>query len=219
MTELYAAVGTFLITHLFPAIPALRNGVINTLGRRVYFALFSIISIAATVWVFVAYVNAPYVEVWAYHPAARWAVLITMPIACLLIVIGLSSPNPFSLSLNTKPFDPSAPGITARLRHPVIIGLGLWSAVHMIPNGDAASLTLFGLLTLLCASGPRTLERRRRLAMGDDAWLALNAAVHRPPVTKTLAEIGMIRVLGGLGLYAALLALHEPVIGISPLAG
>jgi uncharacterized membrane protein len=217
--DLYTAVGTFLITHLFPAIPALRNGAINRFGRRIYFSIFSIISVAVTVWVFIAYLNAPYVEVWSYHPWSRWAVLITMPFACILVVAGLSSPNPFSLSLNTKSFDPTRPGITALVRHPVILGLGLWSFVHMIPNGDAASLVLFGLLTLLSASGPRTLERRRQAAMGPDAWQALNAKIHPPTKIKALAEIGGVKILAGLILYVVLLFLHGPVIGISPLNG
>jgi len=219
MVELYAAVGLFLLFHLLPAIRPLRTAAIGRVGRPAYFTIFSAISIAATVWLFVAYMDAPYVEVWAYQPWTRWTALLIMPVSCLLIVIGVTSPNPFSLTLNTKTFDLARPGIISLTRHPAIWGLGLWSAVHMLPNGDAASLTMFGLLTLLSVSGPRTLERRRQAAMGAEAWRQLNTQMLRPTLAEVLAQIGLLKILGGLALYALLLYLHEPVIGVSPLAG
>ena len=219
MNELYAAVGLFLATHLLPAIQPLRTAIIARFGRPIYFSAFSGVSIAVTIWLFMSYLNAPYVEIWPYMPWARWFVLMVMPVACILVVTGLSSPNPFSLSLNSHPFDPAKPGITAAMRHPVIWGLGLWSAVHMVPNGDAASLTLFGLLTLLSATGPRTLERRRKAAMGEEAWHALNRTIVDLTLSKVMTEIGWIRILAGLALYVGLLVLHGPVIGVSPLDG
>jgi len=219
MTELFAAVGLFLFFHLLPAIRPLRTSVIGRIGRPIYFTIFSAISIAATVWLFMAYMDAPYVEVWAYQPWTRWAALLVMPVSCVLIVAGLASPNPFSLTLNTKAFDASRPGVIGLIRHPAIWGLGLWSAVHMLPNGDAASLTMFGLLTLLSFSGPRTLTRRRKAAMGEDAWGTLNENMLKPRLTDVIAQTGIIKILGGLALYGALLYLHEPVIGMSPLAG
>jgi uncharacterized membrane protein len=219
MTELFTAVGLFVFTHLLPAIQPLRAGVITRIGRRAYFTLFSIISIAATAWLFFAYSNAPYVEVWAYHPWTRWAVLAVMPVVCILVVAGLTSPNPYSLSMNSKPFDPTRPGLPGRLRHPVILGLALWSGVHMLPNGDVASLTLFGLLTALGISGPRTLERRRSSAMGETAWTHLNTTTREPTVIEVLRQTGVLKMIGGILLYVALIYLHEPVIGISPLDG
>jgi len=219
MTELFAAVGLFLFFHLLPAIRPLRTGLISRIGRPAYFTIFSAISIAATVWLFMAYIEAPYVEVWAYQPWARWAALLVMPVSCILTVVGLASANPFSLTLNTNAFDPARPGIIGVIRHPAVLGLGLWSAVHMLPNGDAASLTMFGLLTLLSVSGPRTLTRRRKAGMGEDAWGTLNENILKPTWTDVIAQIGVLKILGGLVLYGALLFLHEPVIGISPLAG
>lgn len=219
MVELFGAVALFLFFHLLPAIRPLRTSLISRIGRPAYFTIFSAISIAVTIWLFIAYLNAPYIEIWTYQPWTRWVVLTIMPLSCILIVVGLSSPNPFSLSLTTSPFDPATPGLTAWIRHPAIWGLGLWSAVHMVPNGDAASLTMFGLLTLLSTTGPRTLERRRRSAMADTAWQTLISELKRPSVLETVFQVGALRILGGLALYVTLLYLHESVIGVSPLPG
>jgi len=219
MHEFYSAVALFVFTHLLPAIRPLRQAAIDRIGRTVYFAVFSTVSVAATMWLFMAYLNAPYVEAWSYQPWTRWAVLLAMPFACILIVAGLSTPNPFSLSLNTSSFDGTRPGIVALTRHPVIWGLGLWSSVHMLPNGDAAGLTLFGLLTLLCLTGPRTLERRRQTALGDDAWQSLRCSVIRLGPVDLVRQIGAVRIVAGLVLYVVLLLAHGPVIRVSPLDG
>ncbi len=186
MIEFFAAIGLFLITHLLPAIRPLRTGLISQIGRPVYFLIFSVISVGVTIWVFVAYLNAPYIQFWPFYPWERWVVVLVMPVlvmpvACLLIVVGLTSPNPFSINIGMK---------------------------------------LFGLLTLLSALGPCTLERRRELAMGRKAWDALNNKMAaKAPLAITLTEIGWIRITAGLVLYIAVLYLHEPVIGVSPLGG
>jgi len=219
MTNLFLAVGVFLFTHLLPAIRPLRTAVIGALGRRWYFALFSVVSLTATLAVLWAFLDAPYIEVWSYHPWTRWAVLLAMPVSCVLVVVGLTTANPYSLTLNTRPFDPARPGIVGRFRHPVIWGMMVWSTVHMLPNGDVASLTLFGLLTLLNASGPGTLEKRRKSALGDVAWNNLLTTTVAPPVAALLRQVGIVRIVGGLALYLVLLFLHGPVIGVSPLDG
>ncbi len=219
MADLFTALGLFLLTHLLPAIRPLRSAVITRIGRGFYFFLFSAISIAATIWLIMAFMDAPYIEVWPYQPWTRWAVLVSMNISCILIVAGLTSANPFSLSFNTKPFEPARPGIVGLTRHPVIWGLGLWSAVHMLPNGDVASLLMFGLLTLLSVTGPRTLTRRRKSLMSDEVWHDLDTTTARLGLVETLSQIGTAKLAGGLALYLVLLYLHGPVIGVSPLAG
>jgi len=140
------------------------------MGERTYISLFSLFSIAAVVWLGWAYAKAPYIEIWPQASWSRWVPLTAMAVACLLAVIGLSSPNPFSLGAGHAQFDAARPGIVAIIRHPVIWALVIWSAAHIPPNGDVASLILFGLLTVLGLTGPITLDRRRRRAMGETAW-------------------------------------------------
>ena len=217
MTELGLAVAVFVLTHLIPAIRPLRAVLVRVFGERLYIVLFSILSLAVIVWLGFAYAGAPYVELWPYIPELRWLPIIVMPIACILVVAGLSSRNPFSLGLGSDGFDPLKPGITAVTRHPAIWGLVLWSALHIPVNGDAASLVLFGLLTGLGFGGPKSLDAKRRRSMGEAEWQDLLTRVNETSFTTALAQTGPWRVLLGMALYGALLAAHEPVIGISPL--
>ncbi|MCP5366385.1 MAG: hypothetical protein H6906_02600, partial [Hyphomicrobiales bacterium] len=199
---------------------------VAALGEKPYLVAFSALSIAVTVWLGYAFVAAPYVEVWPPTPWTRWVPLLAMPIACVLVVAGLTTPNPLSLGWGSAGWDPARPGIVAVTRHPAVWGLALWSAAHMPVNGDVAGLLLFGLLTLLALSGPASLDHKRRARLGEDRWRALAAGTSVWPLAAILAgrartsaaEIGWARILGGLALYAVLLFGHGPVIGLDPLA-
>lgn len=210
MTHLVLAVLAFLASHMIPAVPALRGRLIGLLGWRGYLAGYSALSLAVLAWVAVAYVQAPYVEVWPYEPALRWVPVLVMPVASVLLVAGLARPNPLSVSLWRSHGVGEAAGLFGLLRHPVPWAFALWAAAHAVPNGDAASLILFGLLAVLSVGGVFGLDVKRRRVLGADRWAAL--ARRQPRVTG--AELA--GVAGGLILYAVLAALHEPVIGIAP---
>ena len=94
--------------------------------------------------------------------------LLIMPIACLLIVSGLTSRNPFLLGMGNKYLDYAKPGIVGLTKHPAIRGPAIWLAVHIPIDGDVASFFMFGLLTLLAFWWPQNpqcqmqAEARRR---------------------------------------------------------
>ena len=216
MIELLAAVAVFLLTHLLPAVRPLREAAVQFAGERVYIVLFSLLSVAVIIWFGWAYVKAPYIELWPQAPWSRWVPLTAMAVACLLAVIGLTSPNVFSLGAGRARFDAARPGIVALVRHPVIWALVLWSAAHIPPNGDVASLILFGLLTVLGLTGPSTLDRRRRRAMGEAFWVETADRVAKTRWGEAVLQIGLWRFAGAGAFYAALLYAHEWVIGVSP---
>lgn len=212
MLNLSLAVGGFLASHMIPGLPAVRGRLIGLLGWPGYLIAYSTLSLAVLAWVGVAYAQAPYVEVWPYDPALRWVPVLVMPVACALLVGGLARPNPLSISLWRGEGDGAGRGggLFGVLRHPVPWAFGLWAAAHVVPNGDAASLLLFGLLGLLAVGGAFGLDARKRRALGTEAWAAL---ARRRPRLDLRQGAG---ALAGLGLYALLALLHEPVLGISP---
>jgi len=148
-------------------------------------------------------------------PGARWAPVAVMPVVCLLVAAGMSSPNPFSLGLSAKNYDPGRPGIVGVTRHPVIWGMALWAASHLLANTDAAGALLFGLLLALGLTGPLSLDRKRRKTLGDEAWRRLRADTGRTSMGRALVQTGVWRWLAAAALYAALLGAHEAVIGVS----
>ena len=223
MTGLLVAIAAFLLTHLIPAYKPLRQALVGVMGVKVYLVLYSLLSLAMIGWLAHAYAAAPYVEVWPFADWTRWVPVLVMPLACVLVVAGLTSPNPFSLGAGSRGYDPARPGIVSVSRHPAIWGLVLWSGAHLVPNGDLASVLLFGLLTILGLLGPASLDLKTRARLGDADWARLAGPTSALPFAAILAGrtrldgIGWKRGLGGLVLYAVLYGLHAPVIGVEPL--
>jgi len=212
MSELISAITAFILSHAIPAVPPLRAYLIRAMGFGMYVTLYSMISLAVLVWLGLAYANAPFVEVWEFRAWTRWLTLSLMVPSCYLLVVGLFSANPLSLSLiPAQRFDPGRPGIVGLIRHPVIVSIGLWALAHMAPNGDLASLLMFSLLLLAGLAGPRSLDAKRRAKLGAQQWAAL---AHGETSLKGLT---VWPLAGATVLYAALYLAHEWVIGVPPL--
>lgn len=214
--HLILSVAVFLAAHSASNWKPLRGPIEERFGRVAFYAGYSVVSTLLLVWVVAAALESPTVVVWEQRPWMRWVPPLLMPFACLLWVTGLSQKNPFSIGLGGAGYDPARPGIVRLTRHPVIWGLGLWSGAHIVPNGHLAGLLLFVPMLLLCLMGPRLLDAKRRKSLGEERWRQMAAAA-RFEIGPLLREVGALRIAGGLLLYPALLHLHPPVIGLSPL--
>ncbi|OAN48079.1 hypothetical protein A6A04_04800 [Paramagnetospirillum marisnigri] len=215
--HLVAAVVVFLVAHSLTNIRPLREASLARLGKGGFYGVYSVISTALLVWVVAAALAAPIIQVWEQAPWMRWAPSLVMPLACLLWVAGMTTPNPFSIGPGGARFEPGRPGILRLTRHPIIWGLGLWSGAHLIPNGTVAGLLLFLPLFLLCLVGGRVLDAKRQRQLGPERWRELAEGLAGPLAwTRLLAELGPWRILAGLGLVPVLMALHPVVIGLSP---
>lgn len=213
--QLVLAVAVFLASHSLTNRPTFRARAEAALGgSRGFTIAYSLVSLLLLAWMIAAYVAAPMVLLWGQAPWMRWVPPLVMPVACVLAVAGLTTPNPFSIGPGGRGFDPARPGILRLTRHPVLVAAGLWAGAHVIPNGDVAALILFAPLLLLALAGPRMLDRKRRRTMGFEHWSRL-AAIPFDAVAM-VRETGWKRIAGGLALYVALLHLHQPVIGASP---
>ena len=225
MNTLLLAAFVFVATHLIPAYRPLRERLVAAMGERTYMTLYSLLSLAVIGWLGWAYVAAPFVEVWSYSEWTRWVPALVMPFACILLVASLTAPNPLSVALTAKGYDAERPGMIAVTRHPLIWGLALWAAAHIPPNGDVASLVLFGLSLAICLYGPMSLDRKRRARLGDEEWRRLAAHTSNFPfdamigggAPPRLADIGVWRPAAGLALYGALVYGHEHFTGMWPL--
>ncbi len=216
-TPFLAALIAFLLSHTIPARPAVRGWLIGTLGKRIYFTAYSGLSLVLLAWLVIAAANAPYVEVIPPQPLLRWVPVLIMPVVCWLAVAGLSIQNPFSFGgLGNQPFDPDAPGILRATRHPILTALLLWSGAHLLANGSLSHVILFGLFATFAYLGMVILDRRNTRVMGAD-WARLSRNTHRlslyPPRPWPRPWVWITAIAA----YAALLHLHQPVIGLSAL--
>jgi uncharacterized membrane protein len=96
--------------------------------------------------------------------------------------------------------------ITAAIHHPMLWSVALWSAGHLLANGSAADLVLFGaFLVWSIADLAHSYARDRR-----------DGVVYPTPEIRATAGA----VVAGLVAYGVLLGgLHLWLFGVSPLAG
>ncbi len=223
--EVLLALALFLASHALPARPGLRAALIERLGRGLYFSLYGLVSLVLLAWLILAVARAPYLELWPPAAWQLWVPFLVMPLACLLMALGFWAPNPLSLGGRERGFDPERPGIAGITRHPLLWAIALWAGAHLVANGDLAHLLLFGVFLVFALHGAAAIDRRRRAALGEAQWAALSAHAPFVPFGRlaaprlagwTILPLAL-RLLAALVLFMALLHLHQPVIGVSPL--
>jgi uncharacterized membrane protein len=209
LPQFLAAMGLFLALHSVPAIPPIRQILVTRLGRGLYLALYSLASLASLTWVFYAAFNLDYVEIWSPAAWQAWIALTLSPVAFFLIVAGLFSPNPVSITFRRGDAPPGA--ILAITRHPVLWGFILWSGSHVVANGDVRGVMLFGALGLFAAIGILMTERRGRRRLGE-AWPGLAAATSVLPLAAI--AFGRARFRFDIPMLVAVLAATLATVGL-----
>lgn len=223
MTSLVLAALFFAGIHIGVAGTSLRDRAIAALGRGGYLAAFSIASVLGLAWMVIAYRRAPYLATWGMVESWKPVALVLMLPAVLLVVIGLATPNPTSVAQEDRLAQP-AQGIVRVTRHPFLTGVGLWALVHLVGNGDVASFVFFAGWAVVALAGTVSIDAKRRRLAGAARWHPFAAKTSIIPFAAIIAgrnrvslrEIGAGRALAALAAYAILLALHAPVIGVSP---
>ncbi|SMH45416.1 NnrU family protein [Maritimibacter sp. HL-12] len=210
--EYILAFAVFFISHGVPVRPAVKARLVARLGARGFSIAYSALSIFVLAWLIVAAGRAPYVELWPRAPWQAWVPLVLMAIATAILALAIARPNPLSFGgAHNARFDPANAGIVGWTRHPLLAAIALWAGAHIVPNGDLAHVLLFAVFLGFALLGMRLIDRRKRRQFGKD-WERLAATSRRLSVTVD----GAMRLALGLGVYAFLLWLHGPVIGVYP---
>ncbi len=223
MPQLIAAALFFVGIHFVISGSRLRDSLVPRLGEKNFRAGFSLLSLFGLWWLAHAYRAAPYIETWGqlgwFKPVAA---LLMLP-AFLLVVLGIATPNPTVVG-GEKALGQPAQDILRITRHPFLWGISLWAATHLIANGDAAALVLFGSLLLLALGGTISIDAKRLRLYGED-WekfllhtsnLPFLAIVQKRNVLA-FKEIGWKRPALAVFLYMAMLHFHTKLFGVSPL--
>lgn len=224
MLNLAVALASFLVLHLIPLIPGMRQLMVGWVGRRGYMIAHSVISTVTLVWVIVATLQAPTILLWPAAGWQAWVTVILTPPALVFVVAGLLSPNALSLSFRSD----GAVGqsaIAGISRHPVFWGAFIWAASHIPPNGDLRALLFFGSMTALAAAGFPLSERRakRRLGPQWDKLAATTSIVPFVAIAQGRARLKLdVPIVVALLLAAAttgwlLHGGHALVFGVDPL--
>jgi len=195
MLLLLAGLGLFILIHLVPTSPDLRQSLHDRLGEGMYKAVFSIASFAGLALIVLGYHKLQVMPgknprlwdaegmVWTRHTAFA----LMLPAFILLAAAYIPS------------------RIRTAAKHPMLAAVKIWALAHLIANGDLGSLVLFG--SLLAWAVYDRLSVKKRNAMG--------------PLGRKTGGLGgdFAAVLVGLVLYGAMLKWgHALLIGV-PLMG
>ena len=227
MVNLIAAAAFFLAIHFGVSGTRLRDRLVRVVGDKPFLGLFALASIIGLIWLGRAYSHAPHVSLWGQLLALKPVAMPLLLIAFLFIVIGIATPSPTKVGMESQlTREVQVRGMTRITRHPFLWGTALWALVHFIINGDAASSILFGSLLVLAVGGTSSIDAKRRRAFGDH-WEQFARQTSNVPfaaivagrnqLAPVLREIGVVRPLIAIAVFAALFFLHGRLFG-APLA-
>lgn len=169
--------------------PRWRQAQMARRGEAGWEGLYSVVSLIGFALLVYGYGQARQVAPALYSPPAglrHVALLLMVPVFPLLLAAYL-------------------PGrIKAAVKHPMLLAVKLWALAHLLANGSAADVLLFGSFLAWAVADRISAQRRTGPAPELGA---------RPSTVNDA-----IAVLGGLAVYAFfLLWAHRWLIGVSPL--
>jgi uncharacterized membrane protein len=181
----------FLGVHTLPAHRELRARAIASFGEGGYkigYALVSLLGLVLIVWGFAHYRATGWIEVWDPPKALKHIAVALMLPAVILVVAAFIRGR-----------------IYTALKHPMLAGVKLWAAAHLLGNGDLGGIILFGSFLGWAVFDRISLKRR------TDAGA--------PPIPVGGWGNDLIAVAVGIVAYLALaFAFHPVVIGV-PVVG
>ena len=181
----------FLGVHTLTTLRDTRAALIGRLGESGYKGLYSLVSfagLALIVWGYARYRATGWIDVWYPPVAFRHITLLLMLPAVILVVASYIRGR-----------------IYTTLKHPMLAGIKLWAAAHLLANGDLGSNVLFGSFLAW--------------AVYDRISLKHRADAGAPPFPVGGPGNDVIAVVVGIVVYLALaFAFHPLVIGV-PVVG
>jgi uncharacterized membrane protein len=182
----------FLGAHLLPTQRKLRARAVMSLGEGGYkigYALVSLAGLVLIAWGFGHYRATGWIDVWHPPKALKHITVALMLPAVILVVAAYIRGH-----------------IYTAVRHPMLAGVKLWAAAHLLANGDLGSIILFGSFLGWAVFDRISIKRRTdagapaipvggwgndliAVAVGIVAYLALAFAFH--PVVIGVPVMGV----------------------------
>ena len=186
MALLIGGLVLFIGIHVVPSLRRLRAALTARLGENGYKILFSGVSAIGLVLAAVGYGQAPRDQIFEPSQTARTFLPVAMALAFVLVAVA------------------NVPGRIRRLlRHPMLAGVLVWSAMHLLANGDLASNMLFGAFALWAVFAILSAEYRgKRPAVADGK--------------RGSPAFDLAGAAGGLLAFWLVLHFHADLFGVAP---
>jgi uncharacterized membrane protein len=222
MILLLLAAALWLFLHIGVSGTSLRDAAVARLGDKAFTIGFSVLSVVSIILLVMAYNAAPTSFLW---PAPHWlrGLLALLMLPAFVLFMASHKRNP--TAIGSKGLGEEARGIQRVTRHPMLWSFAIWAFVHLLGNGDTASVVFFGTFLATALAGMPSIDAklaRRR----PDAWPAFAAQTSIIPFAAIAAgrnrlavkEIGWMPPVVGLVLWAAFLHFHRHIIGVAVFA-
>jgi uncharacterized membrane protein len=215
MTNLLLAVVAFVGGHFLLSSSPVREPAVSRIGERAFIVIYSVLMLAAFVWMVTAFGAAPFIPLWSPPDSARLIPVIVMPFASLLFVGSLTVRNPTLLMQSVPAKGDPAPGVLKVTRFPMLWAFALWALAHLMVSGDAAGLLLFGGIAILALVGTLAIDAKRR-ARDPAGFARLAAQTSNLPLAALIAgrtrlhvnDIGWWRIALASAVYVAVMLVH-----------
>jgi len=182
MFILVAGLIVFLGVHLLPSVQDWRVALVRHWCEQRYKGIFSLVSFAGLGLIIAGYASAPPGPL--LLAPAREAIAIA----------------PYAMALSFVLF--AAANLRGHIRrvvkHPMLLGLGIWAGIHLLANGDTRGTLLFGAFLAYAAVDLISAVRR-----------------HATKLFAPTMRHDAIAVVAGIAGTLALMALHRPLFGPS----
>jgi uncharacterized membrane protein len=223
LQELIFAGVLFVVAHLGISSTPLRVVLVRALGQRGYLGLYSLLAVVTLVYLIMTFNGASHAQfLWAPSAALRHVAVAVMPLAFILLLGGFMVRNPTAVGQEAGLATAGeGSGVLRITRHPFQWSVVLWACVHVLANGDAASLVFFGSLGTLSLLGTFAIDAKKQRVAGAD-WTAFAKVTSNVPLAAVFAGHNrlVLRELWlpiGVGLLAYALVLwgHVYVSGVA----
>jgi uncharacterized membrane protein len=172
--------------HVFASLRGPRGRLVERIGADPYRGLHTLIAalgLALIIWGFIRYRADAWDQIWAPPEGAPYVTLALMWCAFVSLACMYGKPG----------------RIRGWLRHPLLASVTLWSLAHLVSNGDAGGMLLFGAFFVWSIYARIALERR------GDPGAAPSAAFTRADA---------IELVVGTILWAGAVMLHPHFAGV-----
>jgi uncharacterized membrane protein len=209
------------LSHFLIASTSLRDWLVRQLGERRYSGAYSLLAVAAFVWLIFAYHYAPASPLWQTPQWIRLPLIPFMLLSSVLVIAGLTTPNPVIVRSQRLFGNPDiVRGILRISRNPFFWGMSLFAISHVIMIGDMTANLAFGSVVVLGFAGAPILDAKKARQHGAD-WQPFAAVTSDIPFLAivqgrqrlALGEIGWWRLSLGVALFAVALLFHRTLFG------
>jgi len=214
MSGLIAATAAFLLTHFVTSTP-LRTKLVGAMGEWPYRGVYSLVAFITLGWMIWAYAGAAAEPLWSgFTEVPR----VVMPLVFILLACGYAR-NPTMVGADKLlKSDHPARGIIRISRHPIMWGIILWAAAHILARGDLRALVFFGGLLLLAALGTILIDRRKQANPDFRRFKEVTSNVPFVAIAQgrnriVWREIGWLRPAAGIAVFVLVFFLHPWISG------